>query len=161
MPTRALSLSGREREPGPLPGHWIRDDLRLALIYDRDGGACLYCGATDTPIGLDHVEPQIWGRRADNRPGNLAACCYDCNTEKGALSLSAWCDLKGLDEATIRARVALPFSRHAGKKMLANRLISRFGSRKRLKVGQRRRLDWARRYLGLAAMPLEAAGVPF
>ena len=66
--------------------NWIRRSTRLA-IYDRDGFACVYCGAgaehEGVELGLDHVKPRELG--GGNAPSNLVTCCGHCNVDKDTI----------------------------------------------------------------------------
>lgn len=48
-------------------------------IYDRDGNACLYCGAGE-PLELDHVVPLARG--GSDVVTNLQTLCRPCNRKK-------------------------------------------------------------------------------
>lgn len=58
----------------------IPEDLRLA-VYQRDGHACVSCGATE-PLSLDHVWP--WSLGGEDTFENLQTLCISCNCQKGA-----------------------------------------------------------------------------
>lgn len=58
------------------------------FVYERDGRACVYCGASNQGLHLDHVIPQSRGGKDD--PENLVAACPTCNTSKGAKTLDEW-----------------------------------------------------------------------
>jgi hypothetical protein len=67
---------------------WARDDNRAPIpaeqrrrIYDRDGNACLLCGATDD-LTLDHIHP--WSLYGPDTDDNLRTLCRPCNSSKGA-----------------------------------------------------------------------------
>jgi hypothetical protein len=62
-----------ERDP-------ILDALRAA-VYERDGNACLRCGATDD-LTLDHIYP--WSKGGPDSYSNLQTLCRPCNSSKGA-----------------------------------------------------------------------------
>lgn len=74
-----------------LPGHsWDIDDgrTRAAIpawlrtqVYDRDGRACVECGASED-LTLDHIWPWSLGGRDD--ADNLRTLCRPCNSRKGA-----------------------------------------------------------------------------
>jgi uncharacterized protein YdaU (DUF1376 family) len=67
-----------------------RDEYRRFrdLVLERDGNACVYCGASDIPLQLDHIIPR--SRGGSDVPENLAACCKPCNTSKGARTPEEW-----------------------------------------------------------------------
>ena len=67
---------------------WERNDSRATIpaeqrqrIYDRDGNACLRCGATDD-LTLDHLRP--WSLYGPDTDENLRTLCRSCNSSKGA-----------------------------------------------------------------------------
>lgn len=51
-----------------------------ATVYDRDGGACKTCGATDD-LSVDHIVPQRRG--GTHALDNLQTLCRSCNARKG------------------------------------------------------------------------------
>ena len=67
-----------------------RDEYRKHrdFVLNRDGHTCVYCGATDVALQLDHVIPRCRG--GNDSPENLAACCKPCNTSKGAKTPEEW-----------------------------------------------------------------------
>ena len=70
-----------------------RDDwnrLRATLtpvVYDRDGHACVYCGATDE-LTIDHVIPL--SRGGNNHLNNLTTACRRCNQSKYNRTPEEW-----------------------------------------------------------------------
>lgn len=46
---------------------------------ERDGGACLHCGATED-LTLDHIKP--WSEGGDSGVDNLQLLCFACNQAK-------------------------------------------------------------------------------
>lgn len=50
------------------------------FVFDRDGHACLRCGATDS-LTLDHVFP--WSLGGPDTVDNLQTLCGRCNSSKG------------------------------------------------------------------------------
>ncbi len=71
--------------PGPRPAAELRrkkiPHRVRALIYERDGGACVTCGSTDR-LTLDHIKPFSHG--GSDEPDNLQTMCLPCNSRKGA-----------------------------------------------------------------------------
>ncbi len=64
-------------------GKWrvhIPDEVRQA-VKQRDGNACLLCGATDE-LTMDHIKPLYAG--GTNDMSNLQTLCATCNEEKGS-----------------------------------------------------------------------------
>ena len=68
-------ITGVEYQRGTLWGWQVR-----AYVLERDGGRCVYCGNSRVRLELDHVRPKAVG---SDRVDNLAACCRDCNVDKG------------------------------------------------------------------------------
>lgn len=102
-PIRAMPMT-KGPSPCPTPVRSCTRDIaakewrRLrALVIDRDGCRCVYCGAPGTatkgPDGeawhVDHVLPILRG--GATTLGNLALACMACNIKKGtALPESPW-----------------------------------------------------------------------
>lgn len=81
---------GEQRRP-PIEG-WQR--LR-AIVFERDGYACCYCGATASPLECDHITPV--SRGGTNDLENLTTACKPCNRSKGAKMLNEWRPKDGMD----------------------------------------------------------------
>jgi hypothetical protein len=66
-------------------------------VWVADGLKCMYCGAKmgNSQMTVDHFTPLELGGKNDT--GNYLSCCRRENKEKGAMSPSDWCALKGLD----------------------------------------------------------------
>lgn len=77
-------------------------------IKERDGHACVYCGATAETSGahlhLDHLVPRAHG--GQDVASNLVLACRSCNSARHDMPLTTWCRLRGLSAARIRARAA-------------------------------------------------------
>lgn len=67
--------------------NWCRQSTR-AKIYDRDGRSCMYCGATDRRLTLDHIIP--WSKGGSNLSYNLLTACNSCNSSRGDRLLVEW-----------------------------------------------------------------------
>jgi hypothetical protein len=67
---------------------------RLALILQRDGGTCVWCGrALNTalvPATTEHVVPRIKG--GPSWIENEVAACRRCNGDRGHLTPAEWAD---------------------------------------------------------------------
>ena len=61
-------------------------------ISERDGNACVYCGATAASSGahlhLDHLTPRSHG--GEDVATNLVVCCRSCNCRRQDKTLSQW-----------------------------------------------------------------------
>lgn len=51
-----------------------------AVVRERDGAACQYCGCTSGPFEIDHVFP--YSRGGTHDPENLVVACRSCNRTK-------------------------------------------------------------------------------
>ena len=95
---RLLSVPGvRQGELVGLEPHsltvWLLVQVRPAplvrsIVLERDGHACVYCGA-DKPLEGDHIVPLSQG--GSNALTNLATACRPCNLSKASSTLEEWC----------------------------------------------------------------------
>jgi hypothetical protein len=58
-----------------------------SIVLERDGHACVYCGATQ-PLAGDHIVPLSLG--GSNALTNLATACRPCNLSKASSTLEEW-----------------------------------------------------------------------
>lgn len=76
------------------------------LIRERDGNACVYCGATEQTSGahlhLDHLTPRAAG--GADVASNLVVACRSCNSARQNTPLATWCRSIGIDARAIRAQ---------------------------------------------------------
>jgi 5-methylcytosine-specific restriction endonuclease McrA len=65
------------------------DDWHIvrSIVWERDGHACVYCGATKALSG-DHIVPLSQG--GSNALTNLATACRPCNLSKASSTLEEW-----------------------------------------------------------------------
>ncbi|MDR5898021.1 RNA-guided endonuclease IscB [Halomonas vilamensis] len=68
-------ISGVEYQQGTLLGYEVRE-----YLLEKWGRECAYCGATNTPLEVEHIVAR--SRGGSNRVSNLTLSCHDCNTEK-------------------------------------------------------------------------------
>jgi len=78
-----------------------RESLRKRLgrvarqIAERDGHACVYCGATaessGSPLHLDHLTPRVAGGL--DIASNLVLACRSCNCRRHDLPLARWAEV--------------------------------------------------------------------
>jgi 5-methylcytosine-specific restriction endonuclease McrA len=69
-------ISGVEYQQGTLAGYEIRQ-----YLLEKWGRRCAYCGATDTPLQIEHIVPRARG--GSHRIPNLTLACETCNQQKG------------------------------------------------------------------------------
>lgn len=70
-------ISGVEYQQGELAGYEVRE-----YLLEKWGRKCAYCGATDTPLEVEHITPKARG--GSNHVSNLTLACHDCNQAKGS-----------------------------------------------------------------------------
>jgi 5-methylcytosine-specific restriction endonuclease McrA len=63
------------------------DGFLVSIVLERDGHACVYCGA-DKPLEGDHIVPLSLG--GSNALTNLATACRPCNLSKASRTLEEW-----------------------------------------------------------------------
>jgi hypothetical protein len=71
-------------------GHRLpADDWHIvrSIVLERDGHACVYCGA-EKPLEGDHIVPLSLG--GSNALTNLATACRPCNLSKASSTLEEW-----------------------------------------------------------------------
>jgi 5-methylcytosine-specific restriction endonuclease McrA len=68
--------SGVMYQQGELAGYEVRE-----YLLEKFARRCVYCGATDTRLEVEHLIPRSKG--GSNRVSNLAIACHPCNQAKG------------------------------------------------------------------------------
>ena len=76
-------ISGVEYQQGTLAGYTVRE-----YLLEKFGRKCVYCGKTDTPLQIEHIQPKSKG--GSNRVSNLTLACEKCNQSKGGKLLADW-----------------------------------------------------------------------
>ena len=74
------SILGLEYQRGELFGFEVREYILQKYDY-----TCVYCGAKDVPLQMEHVVPKARG--GSNRTSNLVLACKKCNQKKGSKSI--------------------------------------------------------------------------
>ncbi|NEO88436.1 MAG: HNH endonuclease [Spirulina sp. SIO3F2] len=69
-------ISGTEYQQGELAGYEVRE-----YLLEKWGRECAYCGAKDTPLEVEHIQPK--SKSGSNRVSNLTLACRPCNQAKG------------------------------------------------------------------------------
>jgi 5-methylcytosine-specific restriction endonuclease McrA len=73
-------ITGVEYQQGELAGYDVRE-----YLLEKFGRKCAYCGAENTPLQVEHVQPKANG--GSNRVSNLTLACHACNQKKGTRSI--------------------------------------------------------------------------
>src|ERR671933_1249021 len=69
-------ISGVGYQQGTLFGYEIRE-----FLLEKWDRTCAYCGAKDTKLEIEHIQPRSKG--GSNRVSNLCLACIPCNQKKG------------------------------------------------------------------------------
>jgi 5-methylcytosine-specific restriction endonuclease McrA len=69
-------ISGVEYQQGTLAGYETRE-----YLLEKWGRKCVYCGKTDIPLQIEHIQPRAKG--GTDRISNLCLACEKCNIAKG------------------------------------------------------------------------------
>ncbi len=69
-------IAGIEYQQGELEGYLLRE-----YLLEKFERRCVYCGAQEVPLEIDHVLPKARG--GSNRVANLTIACHPCNQRKG------------------------------------------------------------------------------
>jgi 5-methylcytosine-specific restriction endonuclease McrA len=85
----------------------------IRRIHLRDAHACVYCGADDVPLVVDHVRSlEHFHAKTPaatvNDPANLVTACMACQQIKGPNDLAGFVDLlrgRGVESAVVAAMV--------------------------------------------------------
>jgi 5-methylcytosine-specific restriction endonuclease McrA len=70
-------ISGVKYQQGTLAGYEVSE-----YLLEKFGRKCVYCGAENTPLNIDHIHPKAKG--GSNRISNLVLACIPCNEKKSA-----------------------------------------------------------------------------
>lgn len=93
-------ISGIEYQQGTLAGCEVREYLLLKFNH-----TCVYCGAKDCALNLDHIDPRSKG--GSDRVSNLVLACIPCNQKKRNRPLEEFVKDKS-KAAHIRAQAKAP-----------------------------------------------------
>lgn len=74
-PLRDVAVAGGRETFGRISAYTRR------VVWDRDGGVCVHCGATED-LHFDHIVPV--SRGGSGSPANVELLCRTCNLKKGA-----------------------------------------------------------------------------
>lgn len=75
----------------------VVDQVVSWRVFRRDGFTCRYCGRTDVPLTVDHVD--LWESGGATVEENLVSACRRCNKLRGSVEYSAW--LASVDYARV------------------------------------------------------------
>jgi len=102
--TQALinpEISGTEYQRGELAGFEVKE-----YLLQKWGHKCVYCGADNVPLEIDHIYPKSKG--GSNRVSNLTLACHPCNQAKGNKLLEQFLKTKPELLSTILSQAKKP-----------------------------------------------------
>ena len=70
-------ITGIEYQQGTLYGYEVRE-----YLLEKWGRQCVYCGATNVPLEIEHINAR--SKSQDDRVCNLTLACEPCNKKKGS-----------------------------------------------------------------------------
>lgn len=76
-------ISGKEYQQGTLFGYEARE-----YLLEKWGHQCAYCGAKNTLLEVEHIQPKSKG--GSDRISNLAIACHECNQKKGSKDIKTF-----------------------------------------------------------------------
>jgi 5-methylcytosine-specific restriction endonuclease McrA len=94
-------IQGVEYQRGELAGCEAKE-----YLLEKWGRKCVYCGAEDVPLQVEHVVPKAKG--GSDRISNLTLACRGCNERKGAKDLEDFLAKKPELAKKILARAKVP-----------------------------------------------------
>ncbi len=106
--TQALQnpeISGAEYQQGTLFGYEVRE-----YLLEKFNHTCVYCGAKDVPLEIDHVVPRKprSGLPGTDRVSNLVLACTACNSKKGNMPIEEFLGNRPEVLARIRRQMKAP-----------------------------------------------------
>jgi 5-methylcytosine-specific restriction endonuclease McrA len=94
-------ISGVEYQQGTLAGFETRE-----YLLNKWGRECAYCGAKNTPLQVEHIQPRANG--GSHRVSNLTLACQLCNQKKGAQEINVFLEKDPKRLARIQAQAKAP-----------------------------------------------------
>lgn len=76
-------IEGIGYQQGTLAGYELRE-----YLLEKWGRKCAYCGAENTPLQVEHIQPRARG--GSHRASNLTLACQCCNEKKAALPIEVF-----------------------------------------------------------------------
>ncbi|MEO7019443.1 MAG: RNA-guided endonuclease IscB, partial [Ktedonobacteraceae bacterium] len=76
-------MQGVEYQQGTLVGYEARE-----YLLEKWKRTCAYCGKTEVPLQVEHIQPRAKG--GSDRISNLTLACEPCNRKKGTQDITAF-----------------------------------------------------------------------
>lgn len=110
-------ISGVEYQQGTLAGYQVRE-----YLLEKFNRQCVYCGAKNVPLEIEHVHPKALG--GSDRVSNLTLACRPCNKKKDALPVEAFLKDQPAVLAKLKAQLKKPLSAAAAVNATRNAIFS-------------------------------------
>lgn len=94
-------ISGIDYRKGELSGYEVRE-----YLLEKFNHTCVYCGARNIPLQVEHVIPKALG--GTNRVSNLVLSCGPCNLSKGKQRVEDFLSAKPTLLKKIKAQLKTP-----------------------------------------------------
>lgn len=94
-------MCGAEYQQGTLAGYELRE-----YLLDKWHRTCAYCGRSDVPLQIEHIQPKTKG--GTKRASNLTLACGPCNQKKGTQDIAVFLKKKPELLARIEAQAKAP-----------------------------------------------------
>lgn len=111
-------ISGKEYQQGELAGYEVRE-----YLLEKWGRKCAYCGAENTRLEVEHIQPKSKG--GSNRVSNLTIACHDCNQEKCCQDIKNFLSKKPSILASVLKQAKVPLKDAAAVNSTRNALLKR------------------------------------
>jgi hypothetical protein len=111
-------IHGNEYQHGTLFDYEARE-----YLLKKYNHSCVYCGASDVPLQLNHLIPKSSG--GTDRVSNLVTACRKCVTRRGDKPLADWVKDK-TKLASIKASIKRPMLDVAAMNAIKNKLVEVF-----------------------------------
>ena len=109
-------ISGVEYQQGALAGYQVRE-----YLLEKFNRQCVYCGAKDVPLEIEHVHPKALG--GSDRVSNLTLACRPCNEKKGATPVDVFLKGRPAVLAKLKAQLKKPLAAAAAVNATRNALF--------------------------------------
>jgi 5-methylcytosine-specific restriction endonuclease McrA len=100
---RNPDVQGKEYQQGTLAGYETRE-----YLLEKWGRQCVYCGAKDVPLQIEHIHPRAKG--GSNSITNLTLSCEKCNIKKGTKDIKAFLKKDPSKLSKILAKAKIPLA---------------------------------------------------
>lgn len=109
-------ISGVEYQQGTLAGYQVRE-----YLLEKFNRQCLYCGAKDVPLEIEHVHPKALG--GSDRVSNLTLACRPCNKKKDATPVEIFLKDRPAVLAKLKAQMKKPLASAAAVNATRNAIL--------------------------------------